>query len=356
MNRRRSVAWLSVAWLSLVATTTALTSGCSEQGAGGPKTTLTITMVGKSQQNPVFESAFKGAQAAAKKAAEKSEKHDVLVVSRTPKGEDPAAQARAIREAAKAAAKAPKGTQAILVSCSNAKVVGPAIDEAVKLGIPVMTFDSDAADSKRFAFLGADDGKIGERVLDELAPLIGKKGKVAILAGNQDAGNLRARVAGVQKAAKERYPEIAIVGVFNHEETPKAAVAKLEEVEKRHPDLAGWAMVGGWPLFSPALLDKIDPAKRKIVAVDALPAQLPYIEKGKVPALLGLPTYRWGYTSVEVLVAKLQGDEKKTSAKALKKLRKEIVPIKVFSDNLGGWARQLRAWGYENVPRRYLTM
>jgi ribose transport system substrate-binding protein len=341
--------------LLALSTTLALTAGCDDEDTGGPRKELTITLVGKSTQNPVFVSAIAGAEAAAKKAAQRSTKIRVTIVSRTPKGEDPGAQAKAIREAAQAAAKAPKGTHAILVSCSNAKVVGPAIDEAVQLGVPVMTFDSDAADSKRFAFLGANDGKIGEQVLDELATLIGKSGKIAVLAGNRDADNLRARVAGVQKAAKQRYPRIEIVGVFNHVETPKAAAAAMAMAERKHQDLVGWAMVGGWPLFSSDLLDTLDPAKRKIVAVDALPAQLPYIEKGKVPVLLGLPTYRWGYTSVEILVAKLQGDAKKTSAKALDKLREQIVPIKVFRDNLGGWSRQLRAWGYRDVPRRYLT-
>lgn len=30
-------------------------------------------------------------------------------------------------------------------------------------------------------------------------------------------------------------------------------------------------------------------------------------------------------------------------------------PIRVSKDNLGGWARQLKAWGYAEVPERYLT-
>jgi hypothetical protein len=28
--------------------------------------------------------------------------------------------------------------------------------------------------------------------------------------------------------------------------------------------------------------------------------------------------------------------------------------IPVSKENLGGWARQLRAWDYENVPRKYI--
>ena len=80
-----------------------------------------------------------------------------------------------------------------------------AINDAVARGVPVMTFDSDAPDSKRFAFYGVDDVKTGQAVMDELAKQMGEKGSVAILAGNQNAPNLRKRVEGVKEAAK-KYP------------------------------------------------------------------------------------------------------------------------------------------------------
>ena len=68
------------------------------------------------------------------------------------------------------------------------------------------------------------------------------------------------------------------------------AAAEVIRVNNAYPDLKGWAMVGGWPFFSDALMDKIDPEKLKIVAVDALPVQLTYVEKGIVEVLLGQPT------------------------------------------------------------------
>ena len=38
-------------------------------------------------------------------------------------------------------------------------------------------------------------------------------------------------------------------------------------------------MIGGWALFTQTLLTDLDPAKVKIVAVDALPVELAYVEK-----------------------------------------------------------------------------
>ena len=164
---------------------------------------IKIAMIAKSSTNPVFLSARTGAEAAAK---ELSQKHDVPIeiVWLTPPTEDGQVQAQRIAQAVN------EGANAMLISCSDAGKVTGAINDAVARGVPVMTFDSDAPESKRFAFYGVDDVKTGQAVMDELATQMGGKGKIAILAGNQNAPNLRKRVDGVkQEAAK--YPGIKIV-------------------------------------------------------------------------------------------------------------------------------------------------
>ncbi len=50
---------------------------------------------------------------------------------------------------------------------------------------------------------------------------------------------------------------------------------------------------------------KWEPGKVKIVAMDALPAELPYLEKGVVAKLYAQQTYQWGYRSMELLVGKV---------------------------------------------------
>jgi ribose transport system substrate-binding protein len=93
-----------------------------------------------------------------------------------------------------------------------------------------------------------DDLKTGQAVMRELVPLMGGRGKVAILAGNQNAPNLQQRVQGVtDEAAKS--PGIQIVGTFNHVETPQEAAAEVTRVNNAYPDVRGWAMIGGWALF-----------------------------------------------------------------------------------------------------------
>jgi ribose transport system substrate-binding protein len=319
--------------------------GGDKAAPGGANTAanrgLKIAMIAKSSTNPVFLSARTGAEAAAK---ELSQKHGIPIeiVWLTPPAEDGQVQAQRIAQAVN------EGASAVLISCSDAGKVNGAINDAVGRGVPVMTFDSDAPQSNRFAFYGVDDIKTGEAVMRELAPLMNGKGKVAILAGNQNAPNLRNRVAGVkQEAAK--YPGISIVDTFYHIETPQDAAAEVIRVQNAYPEVSGWAMIGGWPLFTQTLLTDLDPKKVKIVSVDALPAELAYVEKGLAPVLLAQPTYMWGYVSVQKIVEKVH----------LKQDVPQIIPmelVKVTKDNLGTWARQLKTWGFTDVPEAYLKL
>ncbi len=309
-------------------------------GGAGPKA-LKIGMIAKSSTNPVFLSARTGAEAAAK---ELGARHGIAieVAWLTPPQEDGQLQAQRIAQAVN------EGANAILLSCSDAGKLNGAINDAVARGVPVMTFDSDAPESKRFAYYGVDDRDTGARTMAELARLMDGKGKVGILAGNQNAPNLRRRVDGVKEEAA-KHPGIQILGVFNHIETPQDAAAEVVRVGNAYRDIQGWAMVGGWALFTKTLLTDLDPARLKIVSVDGLPPQLPYVATGLAPVLLAQPTYKWGYEGVSTIVDKVH----------LKKDVPAIIPmelVRVSKDNLGAWARQLQAWGFTDVPEEYLKL
>jgi ribose transport system substrate-binding protein len=342
--RLRSIAALAVASaLSSAACGQREQAPAQQPAAGAPAAQrgLKIAMIAKSSTNPVFLSARTGAEAAAK---ELSQKHSVPIeiVWLTPPTEDGQVQAQRIAQAVN------EGATAVLISCSDAGKVQGAINDAVARGVPVMTFDSDAPESKRFAFYGVDDEKTGELVMSELAQQMGGKGKVAILAGNQNAPNLRKRVDGVKKEAA-KHPGIKIVDSFYHIETPQDAAAEVIRVQNAYPEITGWAMVGGWPLFTPALLKDLDPKKVKIVAVDALPVQLHYVEKGLAPVLLAQPTYLWGHVSVQKIVEKVHLKQDVPE-------KNQMELVRVTKESLGSWARQLKEWGFSDVPEEYLKL
>lgn len=310
----------------------------------GGRIGLRIAMIAKSSTNPVFVSAHEGARAAARELSA-AEGVSVTVEILTPGTEDAQRQAQAIAEAVN------NGFDAILISCSDAAKVTSAINEAVDRGVAVMTFDSDAPDSRRFAFYGADDIAVGTQVMQELGQLIpadlNGTFHIAILAGNQNAPNLQKRVKGVLDEAA-RNPRVRIVGTFYHNETAQDATAEVLRAMPANPEIDGWAMVGGWPLFAPGLLREIDPARTKIVAVDALPAQLAYVDQGVVPVLLAQPTYLWGKVGVETIFRKVvRGESVETVTK--------MNLIRVDRSNLGEWAAQLKDWGFDGIDPKLLS-
>jgi ribose transport system substrate-binding protein len=292
--------------------------------------TLTIGLVAKSQGNPVFQAARVGAIDAAKELSAKYGLN-IKIDWRTPNEEDSQKQAEAIEQLVLA------GAEGIAVSCSDANKLTDAINSAVNNGVPVATFDSDAPRSKRFVTYGVDDLQCGEQTMLELAKVMKGKGVVAILAGNPNAPNLQRRVQGAkQEAAK--YPGITIRDVYYHKETPQDAAAKVEQVMQANPDITGWCMIGGWPLFTENAL-KWQPGTVQCVAVDALPAQLAYIRSGHVPVLLAQQCYEWGHRSVELLIAKIVEKKNPPAEKEISAL----VPVtKANVDEFGkNWAKWL---------------
>src|SRR5882757_4781083 len=289
----------------------------------------TFGLVAKSQSNPVFQAARTGAEQAAKDLGAKY-KINIKIDWRTPNDEDAQKQAEAIEQLVLS------GANGIAVSCSDANKLTDAINSAVKNGVPVATFDSDAPASKRFVTYGVDDVNCGEQVMDELAKVMEGKGVVAILAGNQNAPNLQKRVQGVKNIAK-KYPDIKIRDTYYHKETPQDAAAKVEQVMQANPDITGWAMIGGWPLFTDNAL-KWQPGAVKCVSVDALPPELAYLRSGHVQLLLAQQCYEWGYRSVEHLINKVYLRKDPASIKDVSPL------VPVTKANVEEYAKNWEKW------------
>jgi ribose transport system substrate-binding protein len=302
--------------------------------AGGGTRKIVIGFIGKSLTNDVFQAAQSGAQDAAKELGAKYNA-EVEIEVRTPNDEDATKEAEAVEALTR------QQVDGIAISCSDADTVTPSIDKAVDKGVPVMCFDSDAPASKRFAYYGTDDKSCGERSMDELAQAMGEKGTVAILAGNQSAPNLQSRVAGA-KEALAKYPNMKLndPGVFYHVETPEKAAEAIANAQNANPGIEGWCMIGGWALFTSDAL-KWPPGKVKVVSVDALPAELNYLEDGHVAVLLAQDCYGWGHRSVEILLEKIVNHQAPADARVIDPLtRVTKANAAEFGKNWDKWLGQ----------------
>lgn len=296
---------------------------------GRAEKTYTLGMVAKSQGNPFFEAARVGANDAARELAAR---HGLKINIdwRTPNEEDALKQAQLIEQLVLS------GVDGLIVSCSDALKLTDAINKAARQGIPVATFSGDAPASKRFVALGIDDFKCGEQTFEALAKLLNGQGSVAAIDGNPNAANLQQRAAGFRAAAK-KYPGIKVIDIFYHKETPLDAVAKMEQVRQAHPDLSGWGLLGGWPLFTDNALNWA-PGTIKCVAVDALPPELRYVRSGHVQLLLSQDVYGYGHRAVEHLINKLHF--KKDPARVIDD--SPLTPV--TKDNVEAFARNWEKW------------
>ena len=314
----------------------ALLGACSKQpepgppGAGG-KRRVVIGFIGKALTNDVFQAAQAGAQDAARELGPKYHV-DVQLEVRTPNEEDATKQAEAVEALTR------QGAEGIALSCSEANTVTPAIDQAAGKGVAVMCFDSDAAESRRFAYYGTDGKTCGQRVMDELAKTMGEKGTVAILGGNQSAPNLQSRVAGVKEAIA-KYPHMKLndPATFYHAETPEKAAEAVAAAQNANPGIGGWGMIGGWPLFTADAL-KWPPGTVKVVSVDALPAELNYLRDGHAQVLLAQDCYGWGSRSVETLLEKIVNQQSPAQAVMIDPL------TRVTRDNVDEYAKNWDQW------------
>jgi len=305
-------------------------AGCeSRKTISSKDKSLRIGMIAKSQSNPVFLAARKGAEA---RAAELSAGGPKIEIDwRTPNDEDAQKQAEFIEQLAAA------GVDAITIACSDASKVTRAIDDAIAKGIVVMCFDSDAPESKRLCYVGTDDVDAGRQITREVAGILGdKEGVVAILAGNQTATNLQKRVRGA-KEELEKHANLKLKEVYYHKETPQDAYAEVESVQKANPEINGWAMVGGWPLMTERALPW-QPGEVACASMDTLPPELEHIRMGDIQVLLGQRYFYFGGRCVDILVDKVRTGKDPESLV-------EFAPLdRVTKDNVEEYAKNWEKW------------
>lgn len=197
-----------------------------------------------------------------------------------------------------AIAKKPDG---FMVICWDAKTMTPPINKAMDAGIPVVTIDADAPDSKRISYIGTDWATLGEELGTALAKEINYKGKVAML-GLVGADNMETAFAGFTKVMN-KYPDISIVAK-EMDNSDKAQAARIATaLMQRHPDLAGIAGFDSesGPGIARAVKEAGKVGKVKVVGNDLNADQIQYLKEGTEQFVLGQKRVFFGYWGIWTL-------------------------------------------------------
>lgn len=193
----------------------------------------------------------------------------------------------------------------IAISALNGDFLASTINRAIDAGIPVVTWDSDAPNSRRIAFYGVDDFRSGQILGEQAIALLNGTGTVALIT-SVGATNLQRRLDGVRDALAKA-PGIRIAEIYDIKEDAVRAGELISTGTRRYPGLGAWISVGGWPVFTRNALDAVDPARTKVISFDTVQPALDLMRAGKVHVLLGQKYFGWGEEPVKLLYAITQG-------------------------------------------------
>jgi len=295
-------------------------------GSGGTTETARrwkFALIPKALDIPVFDYANTGAQREAKALG------DVDVIYRGPDHSDVLKQKETLESFIT------QKVDGIAISVLNADALSSTIDKAVDAGIPVVTWDSDAPASKRFAFWGVDDFAAGQAMGKAAAELLNGKGTVAFIT-SLGANNLARRLDGVKDVLKN-YPDIKVIETYDVQEDSVRCAAMIAAGSNRYPDLGAWISVGGWPVFTQNALAPV-PAHTKVISFDTNPPAPDLIKAGKAQVLIGQKYFGWGSETVKMLYDAVKG---KYPANKIIDSGVDVVTAKNVDDYIAQWNKMV---------------
>lgn len=212
-----------------------------------------------------------------------------------PDTHDAAAEAQEFR---RAAAQNPSG---ILVSASDANVLAPEIDAALGKGIPVLTVDSDAANSKRLFFVGTDNYKAGTEGGKLLAKLLNEKGNVVVFTMPEQE-NLKERLHGY-KDVLDTHPQMKITNVVDMKGQPETAFDAAKQMIDTKAKVDAFVCLES--ISCPEVADVLDRTKMTgkivVVAMDTDQRTLEWIQKGAINATIGQKPFTMAFYGLKLL-------------------------------------------------------
>lgn len=192
----------------------------------------------------------------------------------------------------------------IAVSALDDQGLTPAIDEATKAGIKVITFDAPAPSSKALTYIGTMNEAAGYSAAEELIKVMNGEGEVAVIQGGLGAANLNDRYKGFERCLKEKAPNIKIVAREDEQGKIDVTVNKTEALLQAHPNLKAIFGVSAevCPGAAAALKQQGKAGKIILAGFDDLPDTIAGIRNDVVNFCIAQRTYKMGWLSVEKLL------------------------------------------------------
>jgi ribose transport system substrate-binding protein len=207
-----------------------------------------------------------------------------------------------------------QGYDAIAVSVIAPKDQLRILDEVAEK-TKLITFDSDAANSKRLLYIGTNNFSAGQALGERIVQILPDGGKIAVFVGSLSTENASQRLGGIEAAIKDHRIDI----IDKREDNTDRAKARsnVEDIINAHKDLN--LVVGLWNYNGPAIAAAIEglgkQGKIKAAVFDEDDATLDAIKSGTIAATVVQKPFQFGY-----LAAKWMNELATKNAEATKAL------------------------------------
>jgi ribose transport system substrate-binding protein len=181
------------------------------------------------------------------------------------------------------------------------------INDAAKRAF-VMTQDSDAPDTDRALYLGADNRAAGRQAGELIKQALPQGGKIMVFVGKREVQNAQERFEGLKESLQGS--KVVIIDLMTDDANPMNARDNAYETLKKYPDIAG--MVGLWSYNGPAIVQALKPEAKlgtvKIVCFDDDRETLAAIKEGAIFGTVAQQPFDYGYQAVKTAAQVLKGD------------------------------------------------
>jgi ribose transport system substrate-binding protein len=206
------------------------------------------------------------------------------------------------------------GVDAIAVSVVDPPTSTDAIN-SVAAQIPFFTFDSDATQSNRIAYVGSSNTELGTAAGELMkTAMAGKQGKCVGFVGLPGADNAKERINGYNAAVAGTGLELVDVRGDDIDQT--RARANVDDILVAMPDVN--CMVGFYSYNPPRMYEALRDAGKlgqiTVVAFDEDPITLGAVAEGSFAGTVVQQPYEWGAQGARIIADYLNGDKSKIPA------------------------------------------
>jgi ribose transport system substrate-binding protein len=196
---------------------------------------------------------------------------------------------------------------AIAISPVDPATQKKVINDAAKRAL-VMTQDSDAPDTDRALYLGADNRAAGRQAGELIKQALPQGGKIMVFVGKREVQNAQERFAGLKESLQGS--KVVIIDLLTDDANSSNARDNAYQTLKKYPDIAG--MVGLWSYNGPAIVQALRPEAKlgtvKIVCFDDEPETLAAIKEGAIFGTVAQQPFEYGYQAIKTAAQILKGD------------------------------------------------